>query len=36
MFMIKLILKKFKKTSNFDNLDGQYWIQRIILNKKII
>ncbi len=34
--MINLLLKKFKKTNHYQNLDGRYWLQIIILNKNYL
>ncbi len=34
--MINLLLKKFKKTSHYQNLDGRYWLQPIILNQNYL
>ena len=34
--MINLLLKKFKKTNHYQNLDGRYWLQLIILNKNYL
>ena len=34
--MINLLLKKFKKTSHYQNLDGRYWLQLIILNQNYL
>ncbi len=34
--MINLLLKKFKKTNHYQNLDGRYWLQLIILNQNYL
>ncbi len=34
--MLSLLLKKFKKSKNLNDLDARNWIQMIILNKNYL
>jgi len=33
--MLTLLIKKLKKYPNYNKLDARYWIQLVILNKRL-